>query len=119
MAMPQRTVVGLIVALILGSAAPARSAGIEGLWLGVNGLLTFVADPVVETIFPPEDFEDFPGNEVFRYPFGFLSGTILGTYRAISGVLDVALTPLWIVPSLSPEPRYDVIPFYDFEEETR
>jgi hypothetical protein len=113
----QRILIALAFVLVSGNAAPARSAGLEGLALGINGLLTFIADPIVEAVAPPEDFEDFPGNEVFRYPFGFISGTLLGTYRAFAGAVDVALTPLWIVPTLSPEPRFDLIPFRDLEEE--
>jgi hypothetical protein len=94
----------------------AHSAGLDGLLMGVNGVLTFPADPICDAIFPTEDFEDFPGKTVLRYPLGFLFGTGLGIYRLTSGVLDIALTPLWVVPSASPVPRFDVIPGYELEE---
>ena len=47
-------------ALWLAAATPgsAHSAGLDGLLMGVNGLLTFPADPIVDTIFPPFLFTD-------------------------------------------------------------
>jgi hypothetical protein len=102
--------------LVTSTPGSAHSAGLDGLLMGLNGLLTFPADPIMETIFPPEDFEEFPGNEVLGYPLGFVYGTGLGAYRATTGLIDILLTPLWIVPELSATPRFDVIPFYDLEE---
>jgi hypothetical protein len=100
------------------AAAPgsAQGAGLDGFLTGVNGLLTWPADPVCDAIFPPEDFEEFPGKAVIGYPLGLVYGTGLGLYRATTGVIDILLTPLWVVPEVSPTPRFDVIPFYELEE---
>jgi hypothetical protein len=102
--------------IVAGTPGSAQSAGLDGLLMGINGLLTFPADPIVDTIFPPEDFEELPGKAVLGYPLGFVYGTGLGLYRATTGVIDILLTPLWVVPELSATPRFDVIPFYDLEE---
>jgi hypothetical protein len=105
-------------ALCIVAATPgsARSAGVDGLLMGINGVLTFPADPIVDMIFPPEDLEEVPGHAVVGYPLGLVYGTGLGLYRLTSGVIDILLTPLWVVPELSATPRFDVIPFYELEE---
>jgi hypothetical protein len=36
-------------------------------------------------------------------------------YRAAMGVLDIALFPFWVLPTLSPEAHYDLFPNYDVE----
>jgi hypothetical protein len=112
-----RGIVAAVAVLMVGwTPGPAWSAGLEGLLRGVNGVLTFVADPIVEAIEPPEDIEEVPGSSVLRHPFGFVYGSAIGIYRAASGVFDVALTPLWVVPGVSPIPRFDLIPFYELED---
>jgi hypothetical protein len=105
-------------ALWLMGATPgaAHGAGLDGLLTGVNGLLTFPADPICDAISPPEDFEEFPGKAVLGYPLGFAYGTGLAAYRVTTGLIDILLTPLWVVPELSPPPRFDVIPGYELEE---
>ncbi len=102
-----------IVAAIPSSA---RAAGLDGLLMGINGVLTWPADPIVDMIFPPEDLEEVPGHAVFGYPLGLVYGTGLAGYRLTSGIIDILLTPLWVVPELSATPRFDVIPFYELEE---
>ena len=104
-----------VLTVALGLPAAAHSAGLGGLLLGINGLLTFPADPICDAITPPEDIQDFPAISVVGYPLGFVFGTVLGVVRATTGAMDVALTQLWIIPNLSPEPRFDVIPGYDLE----
>ena len=106
----------VVLWMLVWTPGAARAAGVDGLLMGVNGLITWPADPVCDAVFPPEDFEDFPGKTVLRYPLGLLYGTGLGVYRATTGVVDILLTPLWIVPELSPAPRFDVIPGYELEE---
>ena len=113
----KRAIVAAAVLFAMNSMpVSAHSAGLDGLLTGVNGLLTWPADPVLDTIDPPEDFQDFPAASVIRYPLGFLYGTGLGIIRAGTGLLDIALTPFWIIPNASPDPRFDVIPFYELEE---
>lgn len=102
--------------IVASTPGSARSAGLDGFLNGVNGLVTWPADPICDAIIPPEDFQDFPGNEVFGYPLGLLFGTGLAGYRVTTGLIDILLTPLWVVPELSPAPRFDVIPFYELEE---
>src|SRR6185503_19817156 len=91
--------------LAIGLAAPgvAPAAGLEGLAAGVNGLLTAPADPIAYLIEPPEYFDEVPLPQLSGRVLGVVSGTMLAAKRAGLDVLDIALTPLWVVPTLSPE----------------
>jgi len=116
---PARRTRACVLATLLCVLAPlpAHAAGIDGFLTGVIGILTFPADPVLDTMDPPSDFDEIPGSSYTRYPAGFLYGLFYGVGRALFGVTDIALTPLWVVPTLSPEPRIDVIPFYTIQYE--
>ncbi len=39
--------------------------------------------------------------------FGLFSGTALGVYRIFMGATDIALSPLWVFPAMSPEARWN------------
>jgi hypothetical protein len=113
--MRARVLLGSVVSL--GLAAPAAQArGVDGLLRGLNGIVTAPADIVSHVVDPPEDYDEIPAPEFSGRVLGVFSGSILGAYRALTGAIDVALTPLVIIPNLSPEPRYDIVPFYDLEE---
>jgi hypothetical protein len=108
----------LAVIVWIGLAAlPVQARGIDGLLRGLNGIVTAPADLVSHVVSPPEDYDEIPAPELSGRVLGVFSGSILGAYRALTGALDVALTPLWVIPNLSPEPRYDLVPYYDLEEE--
>lgn len=84
---------------------------------GLNGLATFPADPVMSAVDPPEDFDELWGAPVTSHAIGFFHGTILMVYRATMGLADIAFSPFWVFPTLSPEGRYEIIPGYEIEYE--
>jgi hypothetical protein len=45
---------------------------------------------------------------------GIIQGTVLGVYRVSTGVLDMLFAPLPMV-TLSPEPRYTVVPGFEYD----
>lgn len=106
--------VPLAVALLLASAAPAHAEGLNNLRAGVNSLITFPADPVMGVVSPPELIEDMPGFPVTGRVVGLFGGTLMGLYRAAGGVYDLVFFPFWIIPTLSPPPRYEVIPGIEY-----
>jgi hypothetical protein len=80
---------------------------------GLNGLLTWPADPVMATVNPPKAFDKATWK---RRPLGFGSGLLLMVYRAFTGTLDLALAP-GPMPVMSPVPRYKLIPGFEHEDE--
>jgi hypothetical protein len=80
---------------------------------GLNGLLTWPADPVMATVNPPKAL-DKAG--YVRRPLGFASGLLLMAYRTFTGTLDLALAP-GPLPVLSPVPRYKLVPGFEHEDE--
>jgi len=80
---------------------------------GLNGLLTWPADPVMATVNPPKAF-DKAGYE--RRPLGFASGILLMVYRTFTGTLDLALAP-GPIPVMSPVPRYKLVPGFVHQDE--
>ena len=84
---------------------------------GFNGLATFLADPVMSAVEPPEEFEDLWGTPVTSHTLGFFQGTFLMVYRLTMGLADIAFAPFWVFPTLSPEARYEIIPGYEIEYE--
>ena len=83
---------------------------------GVNGVITWPADPVMLTINPTEEMSSMPGGVVTGPLVGFGAGTLLGLYRLGTGALDMVLAPLSFFPMFSPEPRYQVIPGWEHQE---
>ena len=82
---------------------------------GVNGLITMPADIVMETVDPIEEFQGLPRGEVTSRPFGLIHGLVFSLYRATTGMLDMVFAPFPFVV-LSPEPRYAVVPGFEYEE---
>jgi hypothetical protein len=83
---------------------------------GVNGVITWPADPVMLTVRPTEEMSSLPGGVVTGPLVGFGAGTLLGLYRLGMGAPDIALAPLSFFPMFSPEPRYQVIPGWEHQE---
>jgi hypothetical protein len=83
---------------------------------GVNGVITWPADPVMLAVEPTEEMRDMPGGVVTGPVVGFFAGTLLGAYRLGTGALDMVLCPLSFFPMFSPEPRYQVIPGWEHQE---
>ena len=111
----QRVLAAVLASGLLAVPTSARAEGFNGLMAGVNGLLTFPVDPIAELIVPSNDFDELPAPAVLGRVVGFLAGTLRGVSRAGWGTLDVALTPLWVVPTLSPKARFEIIPFYEVD----
>ncbi len=107
---------GLALVLLVSFATPARANGVNNFLAGIIGLLTFPADPVMDVITPPDDYEDLPAFPVTGRIVGFFQGTLLGVYRAHMGVFDIVMSPLWIFPTMSPEARWEIIEGIEYEE---
>ena len=82
---------------------------------GVNGVITWPADPVMLAVRPTEEMRSMPGGVVTGPVTGFFAGTLLGVYRLVTGTMDIALAPLSFFPMFSPEPRYQVIPGWEHQ----
>lgn len=82
---------------------------------GLNSVITAPADPVMNVVTPPEEYESLPVGAVSGRFFGFFQGAILLAYRTGMGALDMVLAPIPIV-ILSPEPRYQPIPGFEWDE---
>ncbi len=82
---------------------------------GVNGVITWPADPVMLAARPTEEMRSMPGGVVTGPVTGFFAGTLLGVYRLVTGSLDIVLAPLSFFPMFSPEPRYQVIPGWEHQ----
>jgi hypothetical protein len=82
---------------------------------GVNGIITWPADPVMLAVRPTDEMRSMPGGVVTGPVTGFFAGTLLGVYRLVTGTMDIALAPLSFFPMFSPEPRYQVIPGWEHQ----
>ena len=102
-----------LLTMLAGGAAQAD--GIKSLAAGVNGIATFLADPVIQAIEGAEEYEDEAFPTVMGPFYGFLAGSAMGFYRLLAAVYDVALFPIWVAPTLSPAPRFDIIPGIEVE----
>jgi hypothetical protein len=83
---------------------------------GVNGVITWPADPVMLTIQPTDAMRGMPGGVVTGHVVGFFAGTLQGVFRLFTGTLDIALCPLTFFPMFSIEPRYKLIPGWEHAE---
>ncbi len=84
---------------------------------GLNGFITWPADPVMMVIHVSEAFEDAPLAPVTGRFLGLGAGLMLGVYRLTMGVFDIVFQPIPFMPTLSPVPRYKVIPWFVHEDE--
>ena len=100
-----------------GSAAAAPPGGkiYQNLIAATNGLLTAHMDPIMQVVYPPDDFEYVWGYPVTARALGLVSGTAMMVYRLTGAVYDIVVAPFWIFPVLSPEPRFEIIPGADYE----
>jgi hypothetical protein len=78
--------------------------------VGFNSLITFPADPIMDTVKPREEFDKLPLGVVTRYFAGLGTGVLLSMYRAGMGAFDVIFAPLTPMKELSPEPRWIIFP---------
>jgi hypothetical protein len=82
---------------------------------GLNSVITAPADPVMNVVTPPEEYQKLPAGEYTGRFVGMLQGTFMLAYRMGMGTLDMVLSPIPIV-ILSPEPRYQPIPGFEWDE---
>ena len=88
----------------------ARAVGNRYL-VGLNSLITFPADPVMDTVKPREEFDELPLAAGTKYVAGFVTGIMLSMYRASMGAFDVIFAPAHAdEDALSPEPRWMIFP---------
>jgi len=83
---------------------------------GLNGILTFPADPVAFAIEGDEVFSELPAPGFTGRLVGFPAGLFQGLYRLVMGTCDVALAVVPAMPMLSPVPRYKLLPFEHEDE---
>jgi len=102
---------------VLCAPTTSRAEGVNGFLAGVNGILTFPYDLVYDVIWPPSNFDELPGAPATAHVLGIVSGGLTGVGRLGWGLLDVTLTPFWVVPTQSPPARLELIPFYEVEYE--
>jgi hypothetical protein len=80
--------------------------------IGLNGIVTFPADPVMGYAEPLEEFDEWDelplGGLISKRMLGFLQGTLLGVYRVGMGTMDVLFSPITPMTMVSPEPRYNL-----------
>jgi hypothetical protein len=81
---------------------------------GMNGILTWPADPVMAAVKPPEALEEAG---YAQRPLGFGSGILLMLYRSFTGAVDLLLAPIPGFPVVSPVPRYKLIPGFEHADE--
>ena len=108
-------VVSLALTLCLAGTAQANS--LNNLLAGLNGIVTAPAEPVMHVVEPPEALQELPGGMWTARPVGFVSGTLMLVYQTVMGAVDVAFSPFWIIPPVSPEPRWEIVPGYEVEYE--
>lgn len=84
--------------------------------VGLNSLITFPADPVMDTVKPRDEFNKLPLAAGTKYVAGLGTGIMLSIYRASMGAFDVICAPLTPMKMLSPEPRWMIFPWAHHEE---
>ena len=80
---------------------------------GVNGVITWPADPVMLAVRPTDEMRAMPGGVVTGPMVGFFAGTLQGVLRLVTGAFDVAFCPFSFFPMFSIEPRYKLIPGWE------
>jgi hypothetical protein len=105
-----RWITAAALMLSLCVATPAHARGLNNLKAGVNSIMTCWIDPIWLTVYPPDQLEDMPGYPVTGRVAGLFMGTLQGGYRLLGGATDIVTFPFWIVPLMSPPPRFPVIP---------
>lgn len=108
----------LFALALVGAWLPAAGAraDLNSFFAGLNGLLTFPADPVMDAMQPSAQIQGLPGKYT-ENAVGFAGGILFGVYRAWMGSVDVVLSPFWIFPTVSPPAHWNLFPFYEIEYE--
>jgi hypothetical protein len=84
---------------------------------GVNGVLTWPADPVMFSIEGDEVFADLWKPKVTGRIVGALAGLLQAPWRLATGLFDAVTSPLApIMYMVSPVPRFTLIPYLHDDE---
>jgi hypothetical protein len=111
----RKSVAVVACALTFLASTAVGAEGFNNLYAAINGLATFPADPVMGAVEPSEDYDKMPFAQVTGRMVGFGAGTVMMAYRATTAVLDLVFMPFWVFPTLSPEPRWELIPEVEYE----
>ena len=112
----RRSIRSVAPCVVLAFALSACGTPTGGPWFanqalaGWQGVALGPVDPFAFALDPPEGFEDLPFSVVSAPFMGFVSGIFMGAFRIGMGVLDLAFSPLYVFPVLSPEPSN---PFFE------
>lgn len=112
-----RAIVAL-VGISLWLAGPAQAVEpqpLNNLFAGINGLLTAPTDLVMYMVIPSEEFEDLPNAKVTGRLLGLPTGIVIGVTRALLGASDLLVAPFFIFPTMSPAPRWEIIPNVEYD----
>lgn len=124
--------IAMPLALLLAAGAAAQDEDDEGEpgwgseWardtgnrasVGLNGLLTAPADPVMFTIEGDEVFEDLWQPQVTGRFFGFFAGVFQMPYRMLTGSFDLAFSWVPYLYMVSPVPRFKLLPWALHDDE--
>ena len=69
---------------------------------GVNGVITWPADPVMLAMKPTDEMRSMPGGVVTGPVTGFFAGTLLGVYRLVDGHPGHRALPAELLPDVQP-----------------
>lgn len=112
----RRATLSLILLLLpLLAASPAQARGLDNLQAGISNVVQAPAEPVMMYVQLPEEFEELPGHPVSSYILALPVGVVSTVYKVVMGAFDIAFTPFWVLPVMSPEPRWEWFEV-DFEE---
>jgi len=112
----RRAILSLILLpLPLLVASPVQARGLDNLQAGISNLLQSPAEPVMMVVQLPEEFEELPGHPYTSYAVAVPAGVVAFVYRAAMGAFDTVFSPMWILPVMSPETRWQWFEV-DYEE---
>jgi hypothetical protein len=111
----RRAILSLILLLPLLAASPAQARGLDNLQAGISNVVQAPAEPVMMYVQLPEEFEELPGHPVSSYVVALPVGLVSFVYKTVMGAFDIAFTPLWVLPVMSPETRWEWFEI-DYEE---
>lgn len=85
--------------------------------VGLNGILTSPADPVMFALDGQDVFEKLPGSTYTGPVVGFLAGTCQMPYRILMGSFDLAFSWMPFLYMQSPVPRFKLLPWALHDDE--
>ena len=104
---------GALLLTLLPGPAPAE--GLNNLKAGINSVAAFPADPIVMLWTPPDDFEELPSARITSRLLAIPAGTLLSAHRLAMGIFDIAFTPFWVFPTMSPPARWPIFEEVEYE----